>query len=51
MAGCVMAYIMLRYPNGKRKQKAFPAKAALLVGRVDITLNFHFAVTGRSIRS
>ena len=27
-----MAYIMLRYPNGKRKQKAFPAEASLLVG-------------------
>ncbi|CAB4032271.1 UBX domain-containing 7 [Paramuricea clavata] len=27
---CVKAYIMLRYPNGKRKQKTFPSEAAIL---------------------
>lgn len=32
MTGCVKAYIMLRYPNGKRKQKTFPAEATILVG-------------------
>ncbi|XP_028405810.1 UBX domain-containing protein 7-like isoform X2 [Dendronephthya gigantea] len=29
-SGCVKAYIMLRYPNGKRKLKTFSAEAAIL---------------------